>query len=1037
MKKLIYLFLLVIFMIPTFAYAEESCGNKGIFIKMIELKKTSRLTEELSDVSFEDNKINLDIKMYEVGDFVEYTFVVKNELDKDYVIDDKNINLEGSNIEYTLKPKDGSNKIKKGTEEEFTLIVTYKMEVEQEQFRAGKYDASSTVLLKVEEPKLIPIDINPKTGSIFCFCIFLMIGVSIFFLFKIKNTKIKALVLSMFFLLPVSVLADCNYDIELNSNIMIWYVKPNPCTYDRELVQGAEYTNGQYTYRYKQEYGYNSSTRLYEWQNIENDGWGVHLSDPSSTDPVTTKLCTSINNKPIVSMSNMFHNSQTTSIDTSSFDTSNVINMSQMFTSSINLESIYVLNFDTSNVTNMYEMFAGCTTLDSLNLSGFDLSSISYESSRMSSIFEAPNLQRIVLKDLVIPEFFRNSLFSTLAANCSSVLEEIDVTGWDLSRTIDISSLFSGCQVVKSIKGLDTWDTSHISNMENLFLGMTTVSSLDLSNWDLLNIYTVDGMFREASFDTIIAKYWKIPQTFEKGFFTNMAVSSVEEIDVTGWDLSGTTTLSNLFNTPYGTQNTSLKWVVGLSTWNISNITTMTNLFGYCNGIESLDFSNWQFENISTINLSSDILGLKKMNSLKSLDFSNVKFNNSMQFSFYELGGLEKIGLKGVDTSNVIKMNSCFSLCYSLKSIDLSDFDTSNVTNMEYMFNNCYSLLDYNFGEIDTSNVTDMSFMFSYAKSITSIDISYLNLSSIINLSNFCCYCDSLEYVNLSNIVAGPNFSINFCFGKCPELKTIIMDNWVVSNENSLYNAFSMYNDVLVETVSLKNLVAPVSLYNFFTTARLYRVKHLDVSNWDLSQTTSLYGLFKEAYSLKTITGLDTWDTSQVTDMSGMFKYCYVLDEVDLSNFDYSKVTRMDYMFEQDHALKTVNMGNFNAEVLENADSMFGQADGIEKIIFDSISTPNLKNATRMFYQLPKLKRLDLRGMDTSHVTSMFDMFSGNSALEYLDLSTFETNDSQNMSWMFYGCSSLTTAYAKTQADADRFNASSNKPDNVVFVVIS
>ena len=102
------------------------------------------------------------------------------------------------------------------------------------------------------------------------------------------------------------------------------------CTYDGELTQGAEYVNGQYTYRYMQEVQYGDLEEL-EWQNITSDGWGVQLTDKASTDAVTSKVCTYINNKPITSMSFMFSNSQATSLDVSNFDTSKVTNMLYMF----------------------------------------------------------------------------------------------------------------------------------------------------------------------------------------------------------------------------------------------------------------------------------------------------------------------------------------------------------------------------------------------------------------------------------------------------------------------------------------------------------------------------------------------------------------------------------------------------------------------------------------------------------------------------------------------------------------------------------
>ena len=61
------------------------------------------------------------------------------------------------------------------------------------------------------------------------------------------------------------------------------YISPEPiyCTFDGELVQGAEYVNGQYTYRYMQEV--KSVDTGLSWVNIEEDGWGVQLTDKTST----------------------------------------------------------------------------------------------------------------------------------------------------------------------------------------------------------------------------------------------------------------------------------------------------------------------------------------------------------------------------------------------------------------------------------------------------------------------------------------------------------------------------------------------------------------------------------------------------------------------------------------------------------------------------------------------------------------------------------------------------------------------------------
>ena len=60
-------------------------------------------------------------------------------------------------------------------------------------------------------------------------------------------------------------------------------------------------------------------------------------------------------------------------------------------------------------------------------------------------------------------------------------------------------------------------------------------------------------------------------------------------------------------------------------------------------------------------------------------------------------------------------------------------------------------------------------------------------------------------------------------------------------------------------------------------------------------------------------------------------------------------------------------------------------------------------------------------------------MFYSSKAME-LDLSSFDTSNVINMSSMFAD-SITTTGYARTQDDADKFNASSGKPSKLTFVV--
>ncbi len=143
------------------------------------------------------------------------------------------------------------------------------------------------------------------------------------------------------------------------------------CTYDGELTQGAEYVNGQYTYRYMQrgskDYD-DDGNPVYVWKKMTDDGWGVQLTDKASTSAVTSELCTYINNRPIISMQYVYGDSHASSIDIKDFNTSNVIDMGLMFQDS-KLNVLDLSSFNTSNVTSMAFMFMSSTNLEKIYVS--------------------------------------------------------------------------------------------------------------------------------------------------------------------------------------------------------------------------------------------------------------------------------------------------------------------------------------------------------------------------------------------------------------------------------------------------------------------------------------------------------------------------------------------------------------------------------------------------------------------------------------------------------------------------------------------
>lgn len=84
-----------------------------------------------------------------------------------------------------------------------------------------------------------------------------------------------------------------------------------------------------------------------------------------------------------------------TALDVSSFDTSAVTDMTDMFNGCTSLTSLDLSNFNTSAVTDMKRMFINCTNLTSLDVSSFDISKVT---SKDNMFFGCPALKNIKCK---------------------------------------------------------------------------------------------------------------------------------------------------------------------------------------------------------------------------------------------------------------------------------------------------------------------------------------------------------------------------------------------------------------------------------------------------------------------------------------------------------------------------------------------------------------------------------------------------------------------------------------------------------------
>ena len=110
-------------------------------------------------------------------------------------------------------------------------------------------------------------------------------------------------------------------------------------------------------------------------------------------------------------------------------------------------------------------------------------------------------------------------------------------------------------------------------------------------------------------------------------------------------------------------------------------------MFVYCEDIEWIDFSNFDFSQVTSTTV---LMGY--CNKLKYVNFGNANASEViyMNYMFTKCYALETVD-NFFKTLNVQSINSMFSQCSSLKSLDLSNFYTPFTTDFGSAFEDCIS----------------------------------------------------------------------------------------------------------------------------------------------------------------------------------------------------------------------------------------------------------------------------------------------------------------------------------------------------------
>lgn len=317
----------------------------------------------------------------------------------------------------------------------------------------------------------------------------------------------------------------------------------------------------------------------------------------------------------------------------------------RMFFECTNLKEADLSGLATDNVTSMDYMFVGCTKLESVNLWNTHKDNFMENVTSAKSMFSGCSS----LKKLTFPKKVNPGKLESMASifkYCSS-LTSIDLSGWNLNNVTSMESLFQYCSGLASVT-LPKVTSKKIQNMQYMFNGCSALTSVDLSGWNVENVRMMTNLFKGCfNLKEINLSGW-VPKSLEEiyGMFSNC--TSLESINLSGWNLENMKQIQYMF-----TGCTSLK-TVNLSNWKTPKLSVLGRLITGCENLTYANLSGWDVSSLYQI----DVYPFSGCVNLVTLDLSGWNLDNTIvdRRLFENCNSLKTVRMVGCSQTTVDKI---------------------------------------------------------------------------------------------------------------------------------------------------------------------------------------------------------------------------------------------------------------------------------------------------------------------------------------------------------------------------------------------
>lgn len=408
-------------------------------------------------------------------------------------------------------------------------------------------------------------------------------------------------------------------------------------------------------------------------------------------------------------------------------------------------------------------------------------------------------------------------------------MTSIDVSNWDISSMTSLRRMFSTTGLTSI--DISSWDTSNIENMEGLFNNSESLAAITgIENLDLTSLTNAGGLLERCT------SY--VTGTFDFSWFTppNVVITNslFANTEATSIDMSGGFASANA---SFMFSNCTELVSVNATNLDLSNATNTTRMFADCS-------------NLTTITGHEDWV---------------ISSSTNANYMFTECAALTTLNSAGWTFGSLVSAYAMFYNASSLANIDVSAWDMSTCTSVGFMFGGNRNM---SFTNLDLSNWTispvsfgadtlnAMSWMFSYCINLTAVDLSGFNTSGVLQLNGLFYNCRSIGAIDVTGLDTSN----------------------VVSMESAFYN--------LDGGTYGKNMVGieawdTSSVTNFEETFQNAKAWNPNIENWDTSSATNMRRMLYDCDSFNR--NISAWDINQVTNLSDFLQ---VATGMSTANYD-------------------------------------------------------------------------------------------------------------------------------------------------------